>query len=163
NSPFGLLYEIQVDPSGATLTATGTSAFNQGEIHSDFGTGLIYSDDGNVADPKTQAVVGTYNAGGLVAPDSSLNKVFVLGQTVAKAGTNNFTIVSFDEKAYTQVSSITIQNIVGDPIQLVRHGSSGLAILTINENTGSPGMLYLIQDATFVSKSQAIATPAFRI
>src|SRR5262249_31405287 len=65
--------------------------------------------------------------------------------------------------AYTQVSSITIQNIVGDPIQLVRHGSSGLAILTINENTGSPGMLYLIQDATFVSKSQAIATPAFRI
>src|SRR5215472_11518646 len=52
-----------------------------GQIHSDFATGLIYSDEGKVADPTTQAIVGTYNASGLVAPDSSLNRVFILGQT----------------------------------------------------------------------------------
>lgn len=129
-------------------------SFSQGEIHSDFGTGLIYSDDGNVADPTTRAVVGTYNASGLVAPDSSLDRVFILGQTDAQANTNNFTIESFDEKAYTLVSSITVENLLGSPIQLVRWGSSGLAILTINYGSGSPGMLYLLQDTTFVSDAQ---------
>jgi len=154
NTPVSPLYEFQVSQAGAALLATGTAPFNQGEIHSDFGTGLIYSDDGNVADPKTQAIVGSYNASGLVAPDSSLNRVFILGQTQAQAGTNNFTIVSFDEKAYSFISSITIQNLLGSPIQLLRWGNSGLAVLTINEGSGSAGMLYLVQDATFVSNAQ---------
>jgi len=154
NTPVSPLYEFQVSQAGAALLATGTAPFNQGEIHSDVGTGLIYSDDGNVADPKTQAIVGSYNASGLVAPDSSLNRVFILGQTQAQAGTNNFTIVSFDEKAYSFISSITIQNLLGSPIQLLRWGNSGLAVLTINEGSGSAGMLYLVQDATFVSNAQ---------
>jgi len=81
-----------VSPAGATLLAAGTASFNMGQIHSDFGTGLIYSDDGEVADPNTQAIVGAYNASGLAAPDSSLNRVFILGQTSAQAGTNNYTI-----------------------------------------------------------------------
>ncbi|MBS1866313.1 MAG: IPT/TIG domain-containing protein [Acidobacteria bacterium] len=163
NTPLGLLYEIQVNNSGAALIATGTAPFNQGEIHSDFGTGFIYSDDGKVADPKTQAIVGSYNASGLVVPDSSLNKVFILGQTSAQANTNNFTIASFDEKAFTFISSIEVQNIIGDPTELVRYGDTGLAFLTSNGGSGSPGLLYLIQDATFVAKSQAMAVPALRV
>ena len=157
----GPLYEIQISPSGAALLGTGTdNSFNTGyaEIHSDFGTGLIYSDDGNVADPTTQAIVGTYNASGLVAPDSSLNRVFILGQTAAQANTNNFTIESFDEKAYTPVSSITLANLLGSPIELVRCGTSGLAVLTLSQpNSGLPGMLYLVQDATFVSSAPKAA------
>jgi len=152
----GPLSEFQISPSGATLLAAGTAPFNNGEIHSDFGTGLIYSDDGNVADPTTQAVVGSYGASGLVAPDSTLDRVFVLGQTEAQTNTSNFTIDSFDEKAYTPISSITLDNLLGSPIELVRWGSSGLAILTINQGgSGSQGMLYLIQDTTFVSNAQA--------
>ena len=85
------------------------SLFNNGYLmHSDFGTGLIYSDDGNVADPSKLAIVGTYNASGLVAPDSSLNSVFILGQTESQVNTNNYTIDSFDETAYTATSSITL-------------------------------------------------------
>ncbi len=151
----GPLSEFQVSQSGAALLATGTASFNKGELHSDFGTGLIYSDDGKVADPRTQAIVGSYNASGLVAPDSSLNRVFILGQTQAQTNTNNFTIVSFDEKAYTVVSSITLQNLLGSPIELVRWGNSGLAVLTMNQGGGgSQGMLYLVQDTTFVSNAQ---------
>jgi IPT/TIG domain len=151
--PISPLYEFQITQSGAAFVAAGPSSFGQGEIHSDFGTGLIYNDDGNVGDPNTQAVVGTYNASGLVAPDSSLNRVFILGQTTAQANTNNFTVESFDEKAYTPVSAITLENIVGSPIQFVRWGNSGLAVLTINGGSGSQGMLYLIQDTTFVSSA----------
>lgn len=153
--PMNPLYEIAVAPSGPAFLAAAPSLFNEGEIHSDFGTGLIYSDDGSVADPSTQTIVGAYNASGLLAPDSSLDRVFILGQTEAQANSANFTIESFDQKAFTLVSSITLENLVGTPIQLVRWGSSGLAVLTVNQGNGSPGMLYLIQDATFVSNVQA--------
>jgi hypothetical protein len=149
------LSTFQITPSGVASITNTPSSFNNGDsIHSDFGTGLIYSDDGNVADPSTQTIVGTYNASGLVAPDSSLDRVFILGQTAAQANTNNFTLDSFDEKAYTIVSSITLENLLGSPIELVRWGTAGLAVLTINEDGGPPGMLYLVQDTTFVSNVQ---------
>jgi hypothetical protein len=149
----GPLYELQVSPSGVALQAAGTAPFNLGTMHSDFGTGLIYSDDGNVADPNTLAIVGSYGASGLVVPDSSLNRVFVLGQTGNQVNTNNYTIQSFDEKAYTQVSSLRLNNLLGNPIALARWGTSGLAVLTMNGGIGPAGMLYLIQDPTFVSSA----------
>jgi hypothetical protein len=164
NTPFSPLYVFQISPSGAAFVAANPQVFSEGEIHSDFTTGFIYSDDGNVADPSTQSIVGTYSASGLVAPDSSLNRVFILGQTSGQADSSNFTIESFNENTYAAVSSIAIQNVLGTPIQLIRWGASGLAILTVNPvevfsgNTGSLGMLYLIEDTNFVS-SNAVATP----
>jgi hypothetical protein len=152
------LYELEVTASGPSFLTAAPSLFNVGELHSDFGTGLIYSDDGSVANPSTQTIVGAYNASGVVVPDSSLNRVFILGQTAAQANSTNFTIESFDQKAFTLVSSITLENLVGSPIQLVRWGSSGLAVLTVNQGNGSPGMLYLIEDASFVSTALAPAS-----
>jgi hypothetical protein len=153
----GPLFGLQVSPAGVTYLATGSdNSFNQcgGEIHSDFGTGLIYSDCGNVANPTTLATVGTYNAAGLLIPDSSLNRVFILGQTSAQANTNNYTIQSFDQKAFTPVSSITLSNLEGSPFAFSRWGASGLAVLMETDlNTSVPGMLYLIQDSTFVSSA----------
>jgi hypothetical protein len=157
------LYDFQITASGATFVAAAPPSFNQGEIRSDFGTGLIYSDDGNVANPSTQEIVGSYNASGLVAPDSSLNRVFILGQTAEQANTNNFTIESFDQSAYTPVSSITINNLLGSPFAFISCGPSCLAILTVNQveiffgYTGSLGMLYLIQDPTLVSNAKTAA------
>ena len=162
NTPESPLYQFQVTQSGAAFVAAGTPTFTLSRIHSDFGTGLIYSEDGTVADPNTLQVVGNYNAAGLIAPDSSLNRMFILGQTAAQANTHNFTIDSFDEKAYTPVSSITIENIAGSPIEFVRYGNSGLAVLTINAGSGSQGMLYLIQDTTFVSDATSADYPLLR-
>jgi hypothetical protein len=164
NTPLSPLYAFQVSQAGAVSISTGSPTFSQGQIHSDFGTGLIYSDDGGVANPNTQAVVGAYNASGLVAPDSSLNRVFILGQTATQANTSNFTIESFDQSAYTAVSSITLNNILGSPFELTRCGPSCLAILTFNENliftgnTGSLGMLYVIEDSTFVSSASVVGS-----
>jgi hypothetical protein len=153
----GPLFGLQASPTGVTYLATGSdNSFNQcgGEIHSDFGTGLIYSDCGNVADPTTLATVGSYNASGLLVPDSSLNRTFILGQTSAQANTNNYTIESFDQKAFTPVSSITLNNLQGIPFAFSRWGASGLAVLMETDlDTSVPGMLYLIQDSTFVSNA----------
>jgi hypothetical protein len=164
DNDYGLqpLYALNVSASGVSYVGQNASFNNEySEIHSDFGTGLVYSDDGNVGDPTTAATVGTYNASGLVAPDSSLNRVFILGQTAAQANTNSFTIQSFDEKAFTLVSSITLDNLAGSPIQLVRWGTSGLAVLTSGGVPGvyenSYGMLYLVNNSTFVSNAQSAA------
>lgn len=156
----GPLFEFQVMQSGASLLNAGTAPFNKGEIHSDFGTGLIYSDDGNVADPTTQVIVGTYGASGLVVPDSSLNRVFILGQTSVQANSSDYTLQSFDEKAYTVVSSITVPNLQGTPLQLVRCGTSCLAILTMSGSDGSQGRLYIIHDLNFISSNVKKAIPA---
>jgi hypothetical protein len=160
----GPLYQLQVNSAGVAYQGEGTTAFETGGgyIHSDFGTGLIYSDGGVVADPNTGAIVGNYGASGLVAPDSSLNRVFILGQTTAQAGTDDFTIESFDEKSFAPVSSITLNNVSGSPIVFARWGTTGLAVLTsgglpdIIEN--GLGMLYIVQDAQFVSSAQASGT-----
>jgi hypothetical protein len=165
------LYLLQVDSSGASFVGDGNSTFNQGggEIHSDYGTGLIYSDTGNVGDPTTGMIVGSYSASGLVAPDSSLNLVFILGQTGAQAETSNYTIQSFDQKTFAPVSSITLSNVYGYPVELVRWGSSGLAVLTVNPNfgvySGPPGMIYLLESSQFVSsaKSAPQLAPAERV
>jgi hypothetical protein len=155
----GPLDGIQVSASGATYLATGSdNTFNQcgGELHSDFGTGLVYSDCGEVANPTTLATVGNYNAAGLLVPDSSLNRVFILGQTSAQANTNNYTIESFNQTAFTPVSSITLKNLPGIPFAFSRWGASGLTLLMeTDRDTSVPGMLYLIQDSTFVSNAPA--------
>ena len=78
--------ELQVGPPGVVFSAQGSdSSFNAcgGDLHSDFGTGLIYSDCGTAANPTTGVTVGNFNAAGLVAPDSTLNRVFIFGQTLA--------------------------------------------------------------------------------
>jgi hypothetical protein len=161
----GPLYQLRVGSPGVTYLGQSSSEFNTagGYLHSDFGTGLIYSDGGSVADPNTAAIVGNYGASGLMAPDSTLNRVFILGQTAAQANTNNYTVQSFDEKAFTPVSSITLSNLSGSPIALVRWGSSGLAVLTtgglVDVFANGNGMLYLVQDTTFVSSAQVRPSP----
>jgi hypothetical protein len=147
----GPLYEFQVSPSGVAPQATGTAAFNTGTMHSDFGTGLIYSDDGNVGDPNTLAIVGSYAASGLVLPDSTLNRVFILGQTASQTNTSNFTIQAFNEQSYGWTAQIVLNSLLGFPVALARWGTSGLAVLTMNGGSGPAGMLYLIQAPNLVS------------
>jgi len=123
---------------------------------------LIYSDNGNVADPEAGTLLGSYGASGVAAPDSSLNRMFILGQTSAQAYTDNYTIQSFDEKTLQPVSSITLSNISGTPIEMVRWGNSGLAILTSGGEPGvyenGSGMLYVVQDTKFVSAAAVTAS-----
>ena len=119
-------------------------------MHFDAGTGLVYTDGGQAIQPATGAIAGTYSASGIAVPDSTLNRVFILGQTSAQAHTSNYTIQSFDQSKFTSVSYITIQNVIGTPTGLVRWGSNGLAFTTRVGSPWSfigsgPGQLYVIQ------------------
>jgi len=92
-------------------------------------------------------------------PDSSLNQVFILGQTGNQTKTANYTIQSFNETAYTFNSGIALKNLLGVPVAFSLWGSSGLAVLTMNPGDGPAGMLYLIQDSNFVTNART-ASPS---
>jgi len=169
-----LLYTLSVNSSGATQS----NQFYEPEMsamHFDPGTGYLYLDGGQVIDPATGNVLGDYsgttnltgdyNSLGLMVPESSLNLVYFLGQTVAQLGTTNYTITSFNQKTFAPVGSITIPSLVGLPIRFIRWGASGFAVvstLPASESQGSyaaivspPGMLYILNDPSFVSADQA--------
>lgn len=157
-------YTMNVNASGVVLANDVPNAFPGSpankfthflsDIHFDTGTGYIYDDDGQVLNPASGAQVGMYGTSGLAAPDSALNKVFILGQTAAQNGSDSYTIQSFDQKNFTALGSVTLSGIVGLPTKLVRWGSSGLAISTYNSyndvSNQAFGMLYILNDATFV-------------
>jgi hypothetical protein len=128
-------------------------------IHYDAGTGLVYTDAGQAIQPSHGTVIGTYGASGIAVPDSTLDRVFILGQTAAQVGTSNYTIESFDQTKFTPIGSITIANVVGTPTALIRWGSNGLAFTTqtgmpIDFTGTGPGQLYVIS-GNFVASSGA--------
>ncbi len=154
------LYTLGVDATGAALLRTDRSVLTRSHatIHFDRGTGYLYADDGYATDPATGAHLGGYNARGLLVPDSSLNRVFILGQTASQNGTSNYTIFSFDQSSFASVSSLTLGHLVGTPVAITRWGASGLAIVTCNSgagpDSGPAGMLYILDAPTFISATQ---------
>jgi hypothetical protein len=142
---------LAVGSSGAVLSQHFDGVFNTytGNIHYDAGTGLVYTDGGQAIQPSNGGIAGSYGASGIAVPDSTLDCVFILGQTSAQAGTPNYAIESFDQSKFTAIASITIENVVGTPTAFIRWGSNGLAFTTLigapTDFTGTgPGQLYVI-------------------
>jgi hypothetical protein len=178
NPPIGL-YSLAVNSSGvsvqqnypnalvdSTPTNPNVPDYDRGEdFHFDTATGYIYTDGGNVLDPTTGKLINSFNSAGLAVPDSSTNRVFILGQTQAQHSQNQFgvfgdyTIESFDKTAYTPLSSITLTGIQGTPAAMVRWDSSGLAFVTNPTRGGPNGMLYILDYSKFTNSSQTAAQP----
>jgi hypothetical protein len=167
STPTGLSL-LAVNGSGVSLSKYFANALQNGvtsdlTIHYDAGTGYVYADSGLVVNPVDGTLLGKLNATGIAAPDSSTNQVFMLGQTAAQSGTNDYTIESFDQKKYTPNSSIAVTNVVGTPTAFIRWGTNGLAFTTIlpppytGARNSGPGLLYVIQ-GSFVSGSAAGAS-----
>jgi len=152
------LHSLSVNSSGVTPG----SDYSLGSYHLtsdlhiryDPGTGYLYNDDGKVIDPANGNILASLGSSGLIAPDSSLNRIFILGQTSTQAGSTGFTIQSFDQTSLKPVSSVALSNIVGDPQSFIRWGDSGFALVTYIRNTDSypSGMLYILSDSAFTSQ-----------
>ncbi len=161
------LYTFSISSSGLTQTANDTAIYGNnyfsGYIRYDAGTGDLYDNNGNVIDPSTGTVIGNFGSSGITVPDSSLNLVFILGQTSAQKGSTNYTITSFNQTTLAPVSSFTLSSVVQVPVAMVRWGSSGLAVVTYeNDDTlylTPLGVLYILNDPGFVSTAKADARP----
>ncbi len=161
------LYSYGVDASGLTLNSRNlvlntSSTSSLKDIHFDAGTGYLYDDNGWVIDPSNGSIVGDFQASGLAIPDSALHRVFILGQLAAQSGTSNYTIQSFDQATFTLAHSLTLHSLVGTPVAFVRWGSTGLALVTYNQNAdatnGPAGMLYILSDSNLVSAHAVTGT-----
>jgi hypothetical protein len=154
---------LGVGSTGVTLSQHYDRILNSysPNIHYDSGTGLIYADGGQVIQPSNGSIVSSYGASGMTVPDSTLGRVFILGQTSAQSGTANYTIQSFDQTKFTAIGSITINNVVGKPTGFIRWGSNGLAFTTrvgqaTNFTNTGPGQLYVISGDFVNHKCQAV-------
>ncbi len=140
-------YTLTVSSSGVALDQDYPSVFwNPGRIHYDSGSGLVYSDDGfHAVNPSTGLPAGIFEGGGSMAPDSTLNTVFILSQYIFQ-GNSNYTIDLFDMTHYVPVTRIPFSTPSGISRlgQFLRWGSTGLAINDTEQN------LYLIS-GLFVS------------
>jgi hypothetical protein len=121
-------YTLSVNSSGVVLANDYPNTFSSftNRIHFDNGTRLIYADDGHVVDPTTGLSVGNFGAAGAMVPDSTLNRVFF----VTSASGETATIQVFDQTHFAPISSITISNVSGKPLRLIRWGQNGLAFNT---------------------------------
>jgi hypothetical protein len=128
-------YTFNVNSSGIAVTQDYPSVFwNPGRIHFDRGSGLVYSDDGfHAINPSTGLPAGVFEVGGgwPMAPDSTLNTVFMLVQYVWQ-GNSNYTIDLFDMTHYTRIGAIPFQTTAqlgfNSPSRFIRWGSNGLAV-----------------------------------
>jgi len=143
-------YTLTVSSSGIILNQDYPSVFwNPGRIHYNRGTGLVYSDDGfHAVDPTTGLPAGIFEVGGgwPMAPDSTLNTVFILSKYVWQ-GNADYTVDVFDMTHYVPVAQIpfsTVQSGLGRLGRFIRWGTNGLAL---NDTQGN---VYLIS-GSFVS------------
>jgi hypothetical protein len=127
-------YTLTVNSSGIVLNQDYPSVFwNPGRIHFDRGSGLVYSNDGfHAIDPSTGLPAGIFEVGGgwPMAPDSTLNTVFMLDQYIWQ-GYSNYTIDLYDMQHYVRVASIPFPTTAllgfNPPLRFIRWGSNGLA------------------------------------
>ena len=151
------------------VTAAGLQYTNgQGSILKDFGPfklngGIAFSNYGGAADPSTYPAtqLGVYpaNSSGyccssqIVAPDTSLSRVFFLGYTGTSTyySSNPDGIIAYDQKTYlpTAIAPLNMPAIEGTNtsytgVDLIRWGQDGLAALT------SGGHIYIMRGPVVV-------------
>jgi hypothetical protein len=121
-------YTLSVTSSGVMLANDYPNTFSsfRNRIHFDSGTKLIYADDGHAINPATGLSVGNFGVAGVMVPDSTLNLAFF----VTAGSGSTITIQAFDLTQFTAVSSITLSNVSGNPLRLIRWGQNGLAFNT---------------------------------
>lgn len=151
-------YVLSVNASGVQVSSDYQDA-GESLLHYDATTGYVYLDNGQVVNPSTGAVVGTFPLnsvqGGfsldpVMVPDGTLNIAYFVGHTQEATNSNDYVLEAFDLTHFTLLGAVQISNVAGWPRKLIRWGANGLALLT-NGGAGNPGGVYLISGAFVTS------------
>jgi len=136
--------------SSTAVTRTGilnSGVFLAEGVHFDNSTGLLFSNSGIITNPVGPAQVGKLanGAGDVVVTDDVLKRIFVLSHAIAITGLGpgpvSYTLNIYDLNTQALLNSITIPAGLGNPVQMTRWGTNGIAFVT----TGQPSVLYLLQ------------------
>ncbi len=150
---FGDLTKMSIDSSGVTVT--GTAPFFAGEEIS-LANNLLYGSSGQVINPSTGALVGTFFGGGFFNTshviDVANNRAFFLSSQFFNGQGLSVAITAYDLTTFVPVGFISISGLTGGPGSLVRWGTNGLAFRT------SDRKIFLIE-SPLVNASVPIPSP----
>jgi hypothetical protein len=151
------LVKFSVDATGLT-TASVTNNLLTGYVNGfEFHNGLLYGGAGRVVDPEAKQLAGTFPGvgfGNLVTVDETNGRAFYLASNGSSP-----VLAAFDINTFLPLGSITLNNIVGQPVRLVRWGTNGLAFNTVTQYSTDPNLsrVYVLQSA-LVSAGGTIPT-----
>jgi uncharacterized repeat protein (TIGR01451 family) len=153
------------------ITAAGFSYYNQSQFTSStlnhFGLfklngGLAFANNGGLADPSTNPAtqlgvypaLNSYSYNQIVAPDTSLSRVFFLGSTGLTTNSSNPDgIIAYNQSTFLPTSAVSLNmaaiegaNTSYTAVDLIRWGQDGLAALT------SGGHIYIVRGPVVVSQ-----------
>jgi hypothetical protein len=125
-------YNFSIDAGGVSQGVAYPNIFNVPyftRIQYDPTTGRVYGGDGTVVDPSTGSRVGYFGQSGQVVADGALGKAWrTPDQSVDIA--SDLVMQSLDLKTFAAIQSVTIPNIQGNVLRLIRWGTNGLAFNT---------------------------------
>lgn len=108
---YGGLRTMTVDGSGVTVI--NMTNFSVG-ARIKFDNGLIFSSTGQVINPQTRTLLGTFSGANsnVFVPDSSVGRAYYLAR---ENYSGPLTLKPFDINTFTPVGSVVISDVTGDP------------------------------------------------
>jgi hypothetical protein len=151
------LLEVSVNSSGGTLT-TQWNNFLEGSGNIEYDAGLIYSNGGQVFDPATGDLAGSYDVGGnfstgnYLLPESAINSTFVVGISPFFASLG---ITSYNLSHFTPNAVIDLSQLSGSVTpSFISWGKNGLAFVIGTGCCGSEVFqMVLVQSAMMAPKA----------
>jgi sugar lactone lactonase YvrE len=143
------LQTLTIDASGVTVSSTASLA-NGARIK--FSNGLIFTSSGQVINPDTSSLLGTFSGANTQAfvPDTANGRAYYL--TSDQFGSGNFVLKTYDINTFLLLGSLNINGGSGTPTSLLRWGPNGLAFRT------TANQLFIIQTA-LIPSAEPIPTP----
>ncbi|HYW72638.1 MAG TPA: Calx-beta domain-containing protein [Pyrinomonadaceae bacterium] len=150
---FSGLTTLTINANGISV-AGNSSVLQNGRIK--FDNGLLYAVNGQVIDPDTSTLKGTFNvSGGNVSPtafvpDSTVGRAYYLVNDFSNSSVRPIRV--FDLNTFVLIGTINVSGVNGDVTNMVRWGSNGLAFRTTN------GQLFIVQ-SSLIPSADPIPSP----
>jgi hypothetical protein len=160
----GTVGDITVNSSGGTLGQQWNGLVQGNTIQYD--AGLIYGSNGEVLNPTTGLLVGSYdvlgnnccNGAGPLLPDSAINRVFALGNTPFF---NGFGITSYNLAKFTPVAVANLSQFSSaNMLAFIRWGNNGMAFILQSGCCGNTtSQVVLVQSSALLLAASGSKNP----
>jgi len=160
----GTVAQVTVNSSGGILGQQWINLVEGTTIQYD--AGLIYGSNGQVLNPATSLLVGTYDvlggsccsSSGPLLPDSAIDRVFVVGNTPFFS---SFGITSYDLAKFTPVAVTNLSQLnSGTELSFLRWGNNGLAFVLQSGCCGNgSSQVVLVQSSAMLLTSGESKNP----
>ncbi|MGH2570700.1 MAG: YncE family protein [bacterium] len=118
--------QLTIDASGVTETAVQRDLISGFGVDIAFAGSKVFASSGVVVDPVNLTQLGTLGANGPVAPDATIDRVYMLDSPFFGTGER---IAVFDSNTFLEVGEVRIDAIGSESRRLIRVGTDGVAFI----------------------------------